>query len=865
MSNYALNTLESQENSTINEPFLQAIFGEDWETAHITSFRDDPSNIEPDRRGICWAGHYAKHGPLSLGNQYFTISRFEPLDNKAVRRKACFIACYVIVADDVVEKLPVDLVEKLPAPNYKLLTSAGSQQWGWILQNPCHDRRVVDNLLDGLVKYGLAPDGKDPGMRGVTRYVRLPGGYNSKASRLIGGEPFDCRLLEFDEWSQRSTIEELAVPFGIDLDAERKEVTEGAANVNHPILSMIEVKSEQSPGAFDVTCPWVADHTGGDDSGTAVWTNADLSFGFKCHHGHCSDRTGKHLMGWIEESAPGWSKKLERWKTYKELGVEKDIDEIEDVTEPESPIKQPPSPKTILDKLLSELMRLPKNEIAEKHAFEILKVADKVSRVDQLRAHDRVKDYLSWSVKDFKVILREQRTKWYSGEKSGKYKQLNFHKFPDREDLQDKVRLYDTVENTRHLLKGYGITTNLDQITKQNFLSVPGEDSKEESSLIETIIGLVRFHDLPQKNTVNRVADECRKNPINPVTKYLKNLDYQGSGHIQQLAEHITVEPGTGHIRDKVFRMWMIMACAAADYAESTPNKQAKSKFDSVMIFVGNQGIKKTQFFGAMLPSSLRQYFNDGVMIDPTDKDSVSECVQWWVVEAGEIETIFKKVDIGRFKAFLSRSVDVFRKPYERSAIKHQRRTVFVGSANEREFLKDHTGNRRYWPLLVKSVIMPENEELIDNAWAEAWQAYIEGEQWWPDEDFEKVLLDQTRSFQVPITDEPVNEAIRAMIELGLGVFKHDVLKLADIRTALKLSGLSGHNVEKVPTITMIGRIMNQENLGVSVRTSAGIYWIIRDFEKYQQMSNAAVERYYKTFAVVGGKDSLISKVKDLF
>jgi len=281
------------------------------------------------------------------------------------------------------------------------------------------------------------------------------------------------------------------------------------------------------------------------------------------------------------------------------------------------------------------------------------------------------------------------------------------------------------------------------------------------------------------------------------------------------------------------------------------------------MIFVGEQGLKKTQFFRAMLPKPLRQYFNDGVMIDPTDKDSVSECVQRWVVEAGEIDGLFKKADINRFKAFLSRSIDVFRKPYERSSVEYQRRTVFVGSANEREFLKDHTGNRRYWPLLVEKLRIITDDDLIDSAWAEAWQLYTDGVQWWPNEDREKVLSNQTKSFQVPITDEPVDDAIKAMIDLRSGVFKYDVLKLSDIREALKTSGLSGHNIEKTPSNTMIGKIMKQHGLGISMRTATSRYWIIRDFEKYQQMKTTDVEKYYRTS--FNEKNPLLSKVRTFF
>lgn len=843
----------NQELLITNKIFLIGIFGVEWKTVHVTSFPDDPGakRLGKDTR---WAGYHIGERTLPAGNQYFAISLFKLVHGRAVRTKDSFTACPVIVVDDVGTKISIEQMNILPPPSYILETSESCFQYGYILDKPCRDRRMVENLLEGLVQK-LVPDGKDPGMLGVTRYCRLPEGYNSKESRLIDGEPFKCRLLKFDIWGERFTMDRLADLCGTDLVFDRKESkTNGAADVNHPLIDVIEIKSKLSSGKYDITCPWVDDHTGGDDSGTAAWTNDDLSIGFKCHHGHCHDRTGKDLVEWIEDSSPDWAKRLDTWKVIKNFGVEKKFDDVEVA---ESAVQL--TMKEKLDELLADLARLPKTEIAEEHAFKILKIADKCDTVNQMRAHDRVRDYLRWSIKDLKVILKEQRIKWYDQTNKGKYKQISFHTFPDKNVSENNIRLYDTVANTRHLFKEYKITTQLDQITKENIIVVPGENSTDEATLLEMIIGLVRFHDLPQVNTSHRLFNECRANPINSVVDHLRSLDYKGGGFIQKLADHVTVENGTEHIRNQVFKMWMIMACAAADNAESTPNKEAVAKFDSVMIFVGKQGLKKTQFFRAMIPEPLRQYFNDGVMIDPTDRDSVSQAAAWWIIEAGEIDGMFKKVDLERFKAFLSKSFDVFRKPFGRTSVKYQRRTVFVGSANEREFLKDHTGNRRYWPLLVEAITIPTDDNIINNAWMEAWAAYISGEQWWSDEEFEKILFGQTKSFQVPITDEPIDEAIRAMTESKMGVFKFDVLKLHDIRNALKISGLSGYNIEKIPSLTMLGRIMKRHELGISVRTTAGVYWFIRDFKKHQMMSNVDIEKIYKS-SDLGGKKVFIIK-----
>lgn len=293
-----------------NEKFLSLIFGDEWGSAHVTGFKDDPANIENDRRGLCWGGGRASdrlHKFTPDMNQYFTISLFKPEEEtgRAVRRKANFDGCFVIVADDVKEKLPLENVERLPVPTYKLLTSEHSEQWGWVLSEACEDAGKVNNLLDGLVAKGLAPDGTDPGMKGVTRYVRLPEGSNSKASRLIDGKPFKCQVLE---WNPRKfyTLEELAEVFEIDLNAPRQETgsglwleAESEVVKNHPVLPYLTITGYGADGWVRVDCPNAHNHSGGDASGAAVQVQHDGTLFFQCHHGHCNgDKDGgKKLTG----------------------------------------------------------------------------------------------------------------------------------------------------------------------------------------------------------------------------------------------------------------------------------------------------------------------------------------------------------------------------------------------------------------------------------------------------------------------------------------------------------------------------------------------------------------------------------------
>ena len=406
-----------------NEEFLRIIFGESYVYAHVTSFPDDPTNISADRRPICWAGGYYQDTPLTRAtNQFYTISLFAPIDGRSKRRKATFSSCHVIGLDDVKEKLPLEQVNKLPKPTIVLQSSMYSEQWLYVLAKPCANKSKVENLLDGLIAKGLAPDSKDPGMKGVTRYLRLPEGVNNKASRIAenGGEPFQCKVLEYNPFHKYS-LEQLAKPFDVDLSAKRREgLVDGSVAIpDHPILQvpdLVHVKEDKGEGRFDITCPWVDQHTDMDDSGSAVFTNKDGSMGFKCHHGGCQDKTGRDVLNYIEKAMPGFMETYKGWKLMRTImAPEKEGAPIFKGEEPEIPKK--PDSTLVVKGLVRKLKQLnPSLPEARELAVSILKAVDDMSAIDKLHWHDSVSDTMGWSKLVLKAILKDARAEWYMKE-----------------------------------------------------------------------------------------------------------------------------------------------------------------------------------------------------------------------------------------------------------------------------------------------------------------------------------------------------------------------------------------------------------------------------------------------------------------
>lgn len=433
-----------------NVQFLQAIFGDEYQNAHVTSFPYDPGAIPKEKNLVSWRGGYFKDTPLiPKGNQFYTVSLFRPdEEGRGRRRKNDYIATYVIGLDDVKEKLSLEMVNRLPAPSIKLKSSLHSEQWLYILATPETDRNRVDNLLDGLVANGLAPKGIDPGMKGVTRYLRLPEGYNTKAKRVEenGGTAPQCEITEFEP-SRRYTLEDLATPFFVDLDKARREArVDGAADLpDHPLLQIpefIHVKAALSAGRYDITCPWVGDHTGQEDNGSVIITNQDGTAGFKCHHGNCQERTINDVYGLIEEQqvqANGFMdappsireemKKYEQDIVFKELmsaapapapAPSEPVSSAPAPVSSESAPDMPAAPIGDIDDAIKALRReSPNSPKAQELTNVILKLAQKESALEKRRIEEEVADVLRISKPDFKKLLKALQAEWYGQSISG--------------------------------------------------------------------------------------------------------------------------------------------------------------------------------------------------------------------------------------------------------------------------------------------------------------------------------------------------------------------------------------------------------------------------------------------------------------
>jgi predicted P-loop ATPase len=214
----------------------------------------------------------------------------------------------------------------------------------------------------------------------------------------------------------------------------------------------------------------------------------------------------------------------------------------------------------------------------------------------------------------------------------------------------------------------------------------------------------------------------AKQESYDPVAIYLNKVaaEHQPSG--SELLEGIAARYfGLNEPIYQAFIRKTLIAAVARVFKPGCPVQHA-------LILQGPQGWFKSTFFRLLCGEN---YFDD-TMGSATDKDERLKLHRFWFIEWAELESLFKRKDISTVKAFISTSFDNIRPPYGRQTQCYQRRSVIVGTTNEDSFLRDPTGNRRFWVIpIAKSIPVDQLIRERDQIWAAAVHAYRAGEPWY--------------------------------------------------------------------------------------------------------------------------------------
>jgi predicted P-loop ATPase len=230
---------------------------------------------------------------------------------------------------------------------------------------------------------------------------------------------------------------------------------------------------------------------------------------------------------------------------------------------------------------------------------------------------------------------------------------------------------------------------------------------------------------------IDAVLSVAEQNVISPVRNHLEDIEQQvgWSPETHEKRLHLLCEKYLGAVADEkvpgshpeylkeVSRRFMVAAVARA--------MQPGCKVDSMLVLEGTQGAGKSTAIRILAGD---EWFSDSLPNIGT-KDASDHVRGKWFIEIGELAAM-GRAEIEANKAFISRQEERYRRPYDRSETRYKRRCVFVGTTNQDKYLRDETGNRRFWPVRVGKVDLATLKSDRELLWAEAIYWYRQGKPW---------------------------------------------------------------------------------------------------------------------------------------
>lgn len=274
--------------------------------------------------------------------------------------------------------------------------------------------------------------------------------------------------------------------------------------------------------------------------------------------------------------------------------------------------------------------------------------------------------------------------------------------------------------------------------------------------------------------------------PFHPVREYLARVKWDETPRLDKWLVHVigespeTLTPAKFEYLTQVGRFWLIAMVARV--------MEPGCKFDYCPVLEGPGGLGKSTLARALGSSD---FFSDAHFDLTRGKEGQEQVQGVWLYELAELANL-GKAEVNLIKAFISMMVDRYRPSYGRTVESFPRQCVMVGTTNEDTYLRDRTGNRRFWPVPVRFRI--RLEWLLrhrDALFAEAYQAYLKGDPYAPtpeDEERLYVPMQDSRVVETAVTSELLQLFTRDPTDSGSGVTVNDLTEfvtLAQVTQAL--------------------------------------------------------------------------------
>lgn len=207
------------------------------------------------------------------------------------------------------------------------------------------------------------------------------------------------------------------------------------------------------------------------------------------------------------------------------------------------------------------------------------------------------------------------------------------------------------------------------------------------------------------------------KHRVNPLTEMLNGLSWDGNPRIENFLTNVMGANDTPYVRE----------CSRLIFAGGIHRAfDPGCKFDDMVVLIGNQGNGKSTIIRWLNMND--RYFGELTTIH--GKEAIEATQGLWIIEVAELMAMNGFKEVEAVKRYITSTKDQYRQPYGKSPVVLPRRCCFIGTTNNHQFLTDHTGNRRFYP--VECNISPfelydhekEVKAYIVQAWAEAVRRY---------------------------------------------------------------------------------------------------------------------------------------------
>ena len=271
---------------------------------------------------------------------------------------------------------------------------------------------------------------------------------------------------------------------------------------------------------------------------------------------------------------------------------------------------------------------------------------------------------------------------------------LKHNEFSQEHELTKDIRIGNT------FFKKGELPSNFDSVVKVYFESVLGVAFSNQAMLD----GMETFFS---------------ERSYNPVMEYMERAaeNWDGRKRIDQMLQ-VYLGAEDIDLVSKIAEMWLVGAVAKV--------YEPYAKFDYVLDLVGGQGVGKT----SLLQKLGGDWYTDAVT-DFANKDNYDIMLKALIVNDDEM-VASNRMSFAETKAFISKTSLRFRKPYMKRTEEFAKNFVLARTTNQKEYLKDKTGERRFLSVMAdtskqKKHPMEIEPETIEQIWGEAVTIYKAG------------------------------------------------------------------------------------------------------------------------------------------